>query len=142
MKRIAIAMLALGTAVTYAPFVHSDTRREERREEREEAGWVKLGDRRVDFKTEKDTIDVGREEGKFSRLRFRVKEGDVEIYKIKVFFTHGEAIEPEMKHHFREKDRSHDIDLPGEARHVKKVEIWYRSEHHEPAVVELLGKEA
>jgi hypothetical protein len=143
MKRLCIALLTLGSIAALPLALHAESPRERREEKKEEEGWVKLGERRVEFKNEKDTIEVGHADGRFSKLRFRVAEGDVEIYKIKIEFAHGDPIEPEMRHIFKEGDRSHDIDLPGEARTVKKVEFYYRSEHrHEPAIIELVGKEA
>jgi hypothetical protein len=104
--------------------------------------WEKLGERKVDFKAEKDVVEVGSHDGKFSHIRFKVQEGDVELYKIKVIFSNGETFEPKTGHHFTEGERTHEIELPGKARHVDKVEFFYRSEHHEPAVIELLGKRA
>lgn len=143
MRQISIALFAFASFAFVAPAIHADSPRERRVERKEEAGWVKLGERKVDFKGEKDTIDVGRSEGKFIKLRFRVVNGDIELYKMKIFFVHGDPYEPDLHHHFKEGDRSHDIDLPGDARTVKKVEFFYRSEHRrEPAVVELVGKEA
>jgi hypothetical protein len=109
---------------------------------RAEDKWEKLGERKVDYRAEKDTIEVGSHDGKFSHIRFRVAEGDIELYKIKVVFADGQTYEPETGHHFKEGDRTHEIELPGKARHVDKVEFYYKSEHHEPAVVELLGKRA
>ena len=104
--------------------------------------WEKLGERKVEFKGEKDVIEVGVHDGKFSHIRFEVEEGDVELFKIKVFFSNGETFQPETGHHFKEGERTHEIELPGKARHVDKVEFFYRSDHHEPAVIKLQGKRA
>lgn len=152
MRKLSIALaLAASTAVTtfalYVPTSHAADRRDERREERrderrEEAGWVKLGDRKVDFKGDHDVIEVGRAEGKFTKLRLRVVEGDLELYKMRIIFANGDPYTPDTRVHFTEKDRTHDIDLPGDARTIKRVEFSYRSENrHEPAVIELIGKQ-
>jgi hypothetical protein len=141
-----LAMAASAATFTAIQVSHAEDRRdrEVRKEERkEEAGWVKLGERKVDFKGDHDVIEVGRSEGKFTKLRIRVVEGDMELYKMKVTFEHGDPYEPSTRHEFKEGERSHDIDLPGDARTVKKVEFYYKSEHRrDPAVVELVGKEA
>jgi|SRR5947209_12543363 len=148
MRKWSIALaLAASTAITSFTVCtstsHAADRREERRQEqREEAGWVKLGERQVDWKVDHDVIEVGRAEGKFTQLRLRCVQGDLELYKMKVIFASGEPFTPDTKVHFREGERTHSIDLPGDARTIKRVEFSYRSEsRHEPAVIELLGKE-
>jgi hypothetical protein len=113
-----------------------------RDEHREEAGWVKLGDRRVDFRHDHDVIDVGRHDGRFTKLRLRVLEGDLELYHMRVVMDHGEVFTPETRIHFTAKDHTHVIDLPGDARRIERVEFSYRSENPRvPCVVELIGKE-
>lgn len=149
MRKFSIALaLAASTAVgvftVYTPASHAADRREQRREvAKEEAGWVKLGERQVDWKVDHDVIDVGREEGKFTQIRLRCVQGDLELYKMKVYFVHDDhTFTPDTKVHFHEGERTHSIDLPGDARTIKKIEFSYRSDsRHEPAVIELLGKE-
>jgi hypothetical protein len=104
--------------------------------------WVELGSRKVDFKGEHDIIEVGKSEGKFTKLRFKVEDGDLRMEKIKVTFANGEKFEPETKAEFKEGSRSHEIDLPGSARTIKKIDFDYRSERkREPATIVVYGKE-
>ena len=51
--------------------------------------WEKLGERQVGFISDHDTIDVGRHEGKFKRLRIHVKDNDIELNNVKVIFGDG-----------------------------------------------------
>jgi len=149
MRKLSIALaLAAATGITtftaYSPALHAADRHEQRHDEtKEDAGWVKLGERKVDFKGDHDVIEVGREEGKFTQLRVRCVQGDLEMYKMRIFFMHDDhPFTPDTKVHFHEGERTHSIDLPGDARTIKKVEFSYRSDsRHEPAVIELLGKE-
>jgi hypothetical protein len=138
------ASTAVGAFTVYTPASHAADRREHRRDvSKEDAGWVKLGEREVNWKVDHDVIDVGRQEGKFSQLRLRCTQGDLELYKMRIYFVHGDPFTPDTKVHFHEGERTHSIDLPGDARTIKKVEFSYRSEsRHDPAVIELLGKEA
>jgi hypothetical protein len=104
--------------------------------------WVELGSRKVDFKGQHDTIDVGKSEGKFTKLRFKVEDADLRMEKIKVTFANGEKFEPETSADFKEGSRSHEIDLPGNARTIKKIDFDYRSERRrEPATIVVYGKE-
>ncbi len=106
--------------------------------------WVKLGTRTVDYKGDKDTIEVGKSEGKFTHIRIRVEDGDLIMEKIKVTFGNGDIFEPDTRAEFREGSRSHDIELPAKVagRVISRVDFFYHSEHkHDKATVILFGRE-
>jgi hypothetical protein len=104
--------------------------------------WVELGSRKVDFKGEHDTIEVGKSEGKFTKLRLKVEDGDLIMEKIRVTFANGEKFEPETRADFKEGSRSHEFDLPGKARTIKKIDFDYRSERkRDKATIIVYGKE-
>jgi hypothetical protein len=44
-----------------------------------------------------------------------------------VEFASGEKWSPKLKHVFREGDRSRAIDLPGDDRHIAKIELVYKN---------------
>jgi hypothetical protein len=105
-------------------------------------GWVKLGEQQVDFKSEEDTIQVGKSEGRFTKIRIEVDDGDLVMEKIRVHFANGDTFAPEVKHKFKEGDRTRDIDLPGDERHITKVTFRYHSERGgDKATVKLYGRE-
>jgi len=105
-------------------------------------GWVQLGSQQVDFRTEEDTIQVGKSEGRFTKIRIEVEDGDLVMEDIRVHFANGDTFKPEVKHNFKEGDRTRDIDLPGDARHITKVNFRYHSERNkDKATVVLYGKE-
>ena len=89
------------------------------------SGWVLLGEQDVQGKRDRDVINVGRREGRFTRLMVVVEDSDLEMNSMRVVFANGDAVEPQMKHFFREQDRTRGIDLPGEARNIKQIEFRY-----------------
>ena len=107
--------------------------------------WVRLGDRPVGFISDHDTIHVGHQDGKFTRLKLLVHGNDIKLNSIKVFFGNGEVEEVPF-------DRMiHDggdavLDLPHgwhEGRFIRDVELHYHSrpDFRGEAVAELWGQE-
>ena len=111
------------------------------REREDEKLWVSLGSRTVDFKNAKDVFEVGKQDGRFTHLRFKVDSGEVLVEEIEVTYGNGKTSRHKVDHEFKEGSRSHDIEI-GEGSHViRKVEIMYKKMHHnEPVTIELLGK--
>jgi hypothetical protein len=142
MRLVMIALGVLMFAFSFAPRPASAADKSERRKEQREEGWIELGTREVNYKKESDVIEVGRQEGRFTKIRLEVDQGDMKLSKLKVTFGDGETFEPDTRYEFNEGTRSHNIDLPGKARAIKRVEFVYKSEKHGPkAVVTLLGRE-
>ncbi len=90
-------------------------------------GWVKLGDRTVNGRVDRDTIEVGRYEGKFSKLTMYVERSDLELLEFEVVFGNGEKWNPEMHFFFKEGTRTRVIDLPGDDRVIKKINLKYKN---------------
>jgi hypothetical protein len=90
-------------------------------------GWELLGERVAEFKVDRDRIEVGRSEGRFSKLRVAVKGAPLEMYDMVVTFADGTTFSPNIRHHFNENSWSHEIDLPGDRRAIRSVDFRYRS---------------
>jgi hypothetical protein len=90
-------------------------------------GWELLGERVAEFKMDRDRIEVGRREGRFSTLRVAVKGAPLEMYDMVVTFADGNTFTPNIKHNFNENSWSREIDLPGDRRVIKSVDFRYRS---------------
>lgn len=90
-------------------------------------GWTMLGERQVHGKKDKDTIFVGAYEGKFDQLTFVVADSDVDIQKITVHFVSGKKLQLRFKHSFKEGSRTAVIDLPGNNRRIKKIDMKYKN---------------
>jgi hypothetical protein len=89
-------------------------------------GWTLLGTQEVAGRRDRDTIMVGKREGKFDKLALVVMDSDVELKDLTVVFANGEKWSPGgLKHTFREGQRSRAIDLPGNDRMIQKIELTY-----------------
>ncbi len=89
-------------------------------------GWVKLGEREVNGKFDHDKVDVGKYEGKFTKLTMYVEKSDLQLNDFEVTFGNGEHWHPaEVKWFFKEGTRTRVIDLPGDERVIKSINLKY-----------------
>jgi hypothetical protein len=93
---------------------------------RGDAGWELLGRKEVSFIVERDTIGVGRSEGRFRQLRIVVEGAPVEMRDVSVTFGDGSTFHPETRLEFRPGSESRAIDLPGRARIIRRIDFVYR----------------
>ncbi len=104
--------------------------------------WEKLGDRKVNFKSDRDQIS-GWREGFFGALKLKVSGGTINMEKMVVHFRNGEEHEVPLKQSFSDGGESRVIDIPGKRRLIDKVVFWYEAksatEGNKP-VVELWGR--
>lgn len=105
-------------------------------------GWELLGERQADFKVERDRIDVGRREGRFSELRVAVRGAPLEMYDMVVTFADGTTYSPNIRHRFDENTWTREINLPGDRRVIRSVDFRYRSPNRREgrATVMLYGR--
>jgi hypothetical protein len=89
------------------------------------ARWERLGERTVDGKVDKDTIVVGREDGRFSEIQLKVEGSSLEMFELLVTFGDGTTVSPGTRLVFHNGATSRVIDLPGAKRTIKKVEFKY-----------------
>jgi hypothetical protein len=106
------------------------------------AVWSKLGTRKVTFKKDKDTIRVTAKDGLFNGIKIKVSGGAIEMNDIRVTFGNGKTFSPKVRAVFRKKTASRVIDLPGNARIIRKVDFKYRSlgKRGKRATVSLYGR--
>jgi hypothetical protein len=109
------------------------------------ADWVRLGDRHVGFLIDHDAIQVGRHDGKFTRLKLKVFKNDIELNSIKVVFGNGETEVVPFEHHIQDGGEA-DVEIPHgwhEGRYIHEVELHYHSRlsFKGEAIAELWGKE-
>jgi hypothetical protein len=90
-------------------------------------GWTLLGERTVDGRFDHDRIDVGRYEGRFSKLTVVVENSDLELIDLSIKFERGAPWHPAVQHFFREGQRTRAIDFPGEERVIKHIDFRYRN---------------
>lgn len=88
--------------------------------------WQKLGERTVKPRVEKDVIRVGVADGRFTKLKFRVKTAPVRILDMKVHFKNGEVKDVALRAVIPAGGESRVIDLPGNKRFITHVTFWYK----------------
>ncbi len=88
--------------------------------------WDHIGMRPVDLRVDHDAI-VAVGDGAFRAVRIDVEGGDLVMYDIKLTFGNGETFSPATRVYFREGSRSRVIDLPGDARIIRRIDFFYRS---------------
>jgi len=104
-------------------------------------GWTLLGEQTVDRKVDRDTIRVGRRAGGFRHITLVVLDSDLELLDMVIHFGNGEEARPVVKHVFREGQRSRAIDLPGDARLIKSIDLVYKNlPGGGPARVQVYGR--
>jgi len=90
-------------------------------------GWTLLGERTVDGRIDHDRIEVGRYEGKFTKLTIVVENSDLELIDFSIQFGRGEPWHPALSHYFREGQRTRAIDFPGDERSIRYIDFKYRN---------------
>jgi hypothetical protein len=88
---------------------------------------VLLGEQEVDFKVDRDKIDVRRYEGSFRSLFFLVEKNDIELFNLVVVFENGERQNIDTRLIFNEGSRSRLMDLNGRERRIKSIQFTYRT---------------
>jgi hypothetical protein len=96
-------------------------------EDWDSTGWVKLGERSVSGRYDRDKISVGRYEGRFSKLTLLVQRSDIELLDFEITFVNGERYHPPLRHFFREGQRTRVIDLPGDDRVIRDINMRYKN---------------
>lgn len=94
---------------------------------RERDAWELLGEQSVGFGVDRDTIRVGRREGRFSKIALEVRDNDVEILDVTVFFNRGPPQNLRVRESIRAGGRTRPIDLAGGDRSIDRIELTYRA---------------
>ena len=121
-----MAMRALLTTIVFAWLFVGSTRFAEA-DRWNSTGWVKLGEQRVNGRVDKDRINVGRQDGRFTKLTIVVEDSDLELLDFDVTFGNNQRWNPRVNHYFRENTRTRVIDLPGDERYIKHIDLKYRN---------------
>jgi hypothetical protein len=62
--------------------------------------WQLLGEQEVDFKNDRDRIDVKRKSGPYRELRIEVRDAPIEVNEMIVTFGDGKTFSPKSKRVF------------------------------------------
>jgi len=107
-------------------------------------GWVKLGERTVNGRVDRDLVEVN-DKAVYSKLTLVVEKSELELLDFEVTFGNGDKWNPGGLHHvFREGTRTRVIDLPGTARYIRSISMKYKNvrDYKGDARVEVWGWKA
>jgi hypothetical protein len=93
-----------------------------------QARWERLGCQKVGFIVDKDVIRVGRSEGRFKSIRLQVAGNKVYMDDLKVIYANGEPDDIPVRSEIRAGGQTRPLDLRGERRAIKEIEMKYRSQ--------------
>ena len=95
--------------------------------QRQTAQWVLLGTQTVGFQVDRDTIEVGRNAGRFDKIRFRVKDSDIFFISVAIIFASGERQDVQLNARLQAEAETRPIELTGGIRAVERIEMVYRA---------------
>jgi hypothetical protein len=125
MRKLAVFAAALVSAGLLAADALAQERdRDDSRRDR----WADLGCRDVSFVgRDRDTIRVGRREGRFKAIRLVARGNDVEMLDLKVVYANGDPDDIEVRSVIRAGERTRRLDLRGRDRAIRQIDMVYRS---------------
>lgn len=89
-------------------------------------GWILLGEKWVEGRNDRDTIVVGgRQSGTWTKLMLAVESSDMALNELTVTYGNGQKQNLKTRHIFREGSRSAPLDLRGDDRAIKSVDLRY-----------------
>lgn len=89
-------------------------------------GDVLFGVQYVGFGVDRDTIQIGREFGKFDKIRLRVLDNDIFINEMRVVYSNGEPDVLAVAANVPANSRTKWFDLKGD-RFIKELQLTYKS---------------
>jgi hypothetical protein len=89
--------------------------------------WDLLGSAQIGTRVERDVIDVGRREGRFSSIGFTVTGSDVRIEDLRIVYGSGESEQLQIREFYKDGTRSRPIDLQGRGNFIQRIEVAYRA---------------
>lgn len=91
------------------------------------ANWTELGCKQVAlFGRDRDSVEVGRREGRFKAIRLHVRGADVEMLDLRVIYANGAPDDIPVRRVIRQGDRTAPLDLRGFERSIQRVDMVYR----------------
>jgi hypothetical protein len=88
--------------------------------------WVELGCKQVSFLgVDRDTIRVGRREGRFKAIRLAARGNDVEMLDLRVIYSNGAPDDIPVRSLIRQGSRTRPLDLRGWERSIQQIDMVY-----------------
>jgi endonuclease YncB( thermonuclease family) len=103
--------------------------------------WELLGQRTVKRTVDRDEIRVTARDGRFSKIKLRVKRSGINMHRCVIHFANGSTQEVAIRNNIRQGGETRVIDINGGKRVISKVVFWYDTKGlQDRAVVELWGR--
>jgi hypothetical protein len=120
--------LMLGATIAFVGTLATEATAQRRDDRKKGGSWEELGCKQVSFLgKDRDTIKVGRREGRFKAIRLKANGNDVEILDLKVIYTNGEPDDIQVRSHLKAGRETRALDLKGRERAIDRIELIYRS---------------
>ncbi len=91
-----------------------------------EEGWEFLGERTVNFVTDKDMVEIN-SNSKFTALKFKVEDREVRLNNLVIHLENGDKLQPAMDDVVAADAYSREIAIASEGRYIDKIEFSYRT---------------
>lgn len=91
--------------------------------------WRNLGSKTVNYRLDRDVLNVQVRDGLFRQLKFEVENGSLNMHKVEVHFRNGGKQEIALRYRFDSNSSSRVIDLRGKLRLIEKIVFWYESQN-------------
>ena len=75
----------------------------------------------------RDSIRVGKREGRFKAIRLEARNNDVEMLDLKVIYANGAPDDIPVRSNIRAGTKTQPLDLKGRERAIEQIEMVYRS---------------
>jgi hypothetical protein len=119
------SLAAVAAALVCTGLVATDAQAQRRDRDRDR--WVELGCKQVAFVgADRDTIRVGRREGRFKAIRLSARGNDVEMLDLRVIYTNGAPDDIPVRSMIRQGSRTRPLDLRGRERTIRQIDMVYR----------------
>ena len=104
--------------------------------------WEKLGQTTVNYRLDKDVINVTARQGSFNAINLVFQGGAMNMHRCVVHYRNGDQQKVNLKGQFRGGDETRVIDLDGGNRVISKVVFWYDTKNlaRKKSTVNLWGR--
>jgi hypothetical protein len=121
-------LAALASALVLTGLAATDALAQRRDNDRRAGKWEQLGCQQVSFLgKDRDSIRVGRREGRFKAIKLAARGNDVEMLDLKVVYANGEPDDIPVRSMIRAGRETRALDLRGRDRAIERIDMVYRS---------------
>jgi hypothetical protein len=120
--------MVLPAALLVAGLLAGDAAAQKREKREKRDNWVELGCQQVSFiGKDRDSIKVGRREGRFKAIRLSARGNDVEVLDLKVIYADGQPDDIQVRSRLRAGTQTRPLDLKGRQQAIDRIEMVYKS---------------